>query len=94
MYDYIAAALTRLGHRFEREVRLSPAHRVDFLCESGLAIEVKKGTAGNPVVRQVTQYLEYPNVSGCLVIAMRAPGFPDAMLGKPIYTIELWRAML
>lgn len=95
LHDAVAAALSELGIAYERELRLSGRDRLDFfLLESGMAIEVKKHTAGAAELRQIIRYLQSERVSSCMLIALRCNGIPASLLNKPIHTIELWRLLM
>lgn len=43
LYNAISAELRAAGIPFEREVRLGPRNRIDYLVAGGIGIEVKKG---------------------------------------------------
>jgi len=94
LHTLIANALTRLGVRFVQEHRLGDGERLDFLVEDTVCIEVKKGAAGQPALRQIGRYLEYPQISAAIGIAMRWDNIPPTFRGKPVHTIELWRLVL
>jgi signal recognition particle subunit SEC65 len=95
IHDGIAVALGDLGIECEREFRLDERSRLDFwLPEEGFAVEVKKGTAKLPCLRQVGRYLEHSRVKGCIIVAMRCQKLPDQFRGKPLAKIELWRELL
>lgn len=90
--DVVASALTALGLAFEREVRITPQDRLDFLLtDTGVAIELKKKTAGMDTFRQVGRYLEQQGVNGCIIIAMRVNQITPVLNGKPISAVELWK---
>lgn len=91
--DLVEKALTAAGIEFERECRLSGRDRVDFKIGS-VAIELKKGAAGLTELRQITRYLEHPEVTGCVLVALRCRDIPPSILGKPIACVELWRFVL
>lgn len=92
--DGIAVAFGELGIEADREFRLTDKDRLDFLTAGGIAVEVKKGTAKLPCLRQVGRYLRHPRVKGCIIVAMRCHKIPETFLGKPIATIELWRMLM
>lgn len=96
IHDAVAASLAELNIAAEREHRLTPQSRLDFfLTASGTAIEVKKGNASLPVVAQIGRYFESPEVTGCILIAMRIdPSVPATFQGKPIAKLPLWKFLL
>ena len=94
LHAVIASALTRLGVRFVQEHRLGEGERLDFLVEDTVCIEVKKGAAGESALRQIGRYLEHPQITAAIGIAMRWDTIPPTFRGKPVHTIELWRLVL
>lgn len=96
IHDAIAAALAELGITSEREFRLTAASRLDFwLPTHRLTIEVKKGAASLPVLRQIGRYFESAEVAGCILVAMRInPRVPASFNGKPIAHLPLWKYLL
>ena len=94
LHGLIAAALTRLGVPFVQEHRLADGERLDFLVHDTVCIEVKKGAAGQQALSQMGRYLEHPQISAAIGIAMRWDNMPASFRGKPIHTIELWRLVL
>lgn len=94
LHGVIALALKNLGVPFEQERKLGQNDRLDFLVEGGVCLEVKKTAAGEAALRQIGRYLEHPEVSAAVGIAMRWDGVPPKFRGKPVFTIELWRLVL
>ena len=93
----VATVLAVHGCRFEREVVLSPTDRVDFLTESGLAIECKVDGSPADVTRQVLRYLRHDRVGGLLLVTARAQLLRTVALrgaGKPAGTIAVSRSAL
>lgn len=90
----VASALTTMGITYTAEHRLTPKLRLDYMLPGGVFIELKKGNAGLPVLRQVGQYLEHPDTNGCILIALKCTDIPATFCGKPIEKIELWRMLL
>lgn len=93
LQETIATALTAAGIDFKREFRLGPGERLDFyLTAEGVALEVKKSSAGQEVWRQVARYLMHEQVNGCIVIAPRVDPFgAPTLAGKPVYSMPLWK---
>jgi hypothetical protein len=89
--DALAAALTAAGISFEREVRLSPRNRVDFLCEGGVAIEVKRGKPNTRRVQaQVDRYCACEQVTALVIVTERALIWtPSSSSGKIVQTVAL-----
>lgn len=93
--DAVATALASLNLKFDREVRITPKDRLDFLLtETGVAIELKKKKAGMDTYRQVGRYLEQPGIAGCIIVAMRVDAVTPMLNDKPISRIELWKYAL
>ncbi len=68
----IAAALSVADIRFEREYKLGPRSRIDFLCEGGVGIEVKKGKPRSAAVNaQIVRYLTYPALTALVLVVER-----------------------
>lgn len=96
LHDAIETILLETGTEFHREFPLGRHHRLDFwLPELSTAIEVKRGKAGVQYLPQIGAYLDYDQVQGCILIALRIdPKVPDTFRGKPITKLELWRYLL
>lgn len=94
LHALIAEALKKLGLPFAQEYRLSESDRLDFLVCESICIEVKKGAGGQETLRQIGRYLEHPQITAAIGIAMRWDNMPPTFRGKPLHTIELWRLVL
>jgi hypothetical protein len=96
LHDAIETILTDTGFEFHREYPLGRHYRLDFwLPQLSTAIEVKRGKAGVQHLPQIGAYLDYDQVQGCVLIALRIdPKVPDTFRGKPITKLELWRYLL
>jgi len=94
--NVIEEELGQLGISYDREFRLSPQDRPDFFVGSfGLAIEVKKGAAAVPELRQIARYLEHDCIRECAIVALSfSPEFPAELLGKPIRKFPIWKFMI
>ena len=88
----IANHLAHNSIAFEREVKLSPADRIDFLVEGSIGIEVKAKAVARQIYRQLDRYVAYPQLSALILISNTAMGLPAdrTFLTKP----ELGLAML
>lgn len=86
----IAAALQAGGIGFEREPRLSPTERPDFLVD-GVAIEVKRHGALTPLLLQLSRYAELDGVREVLVVTARVQStdVPSELHGKPLECLVL-----
>jgi hypothetical protein len=93
----ISSALTIAKIDHQREVRLDQDSRLDFLCDGGLAIEVK--ISGNftraELIRQITRYAESDRVEMLLVVSSRfIADMPATLNGKPLIVHVLLASML
>jgi hypothetical protein len=93
----ISSALTMACVNHQREVRLDPQSRLDFLCDDGLAIEVK--VSGNfcrsTLVRQLHRYAESERIQSLLVVANKyIEPLPATMNGKPVLYHVILGSML
>jgi hypothetical protein len=95
LHCLVANALRHLGVPFEQERTLGPGERVDFwLPDSREVIEVKKDVAGYPLLRQISRYLRFTEVTGAVAVAMRFSEIPPSLGGKPIRYLPLWPHMI
>lgn len=87
----IGEALDRAGIKHEHEVKLRPRCRVDFLCDGGVAIEVKRGKQHTGRVEaQVARYAASPKVSAVvLVLERNLIHTPAGAHGKPVRVVSL-----
>lgn len=84
LHHMIEKALTSRSIYFEREAKLAPRCRIDFLCEGGVGIEVKRGyPAKRPLMEQLTRYAACEQVSALVVVVERNASIPTSILGKP-----------
>jgi hypothetical protein len=91
----IAEALTAMKKEFKHEHRLNDRDRLDFLITPGIFIEAKKGAAGIAVLQQCGRYLDHPDTTCAVIVAMRCDGqMPATFRDKPVFVIELWRLVL
>lgn len=91
----IEQVLTDAKVTFEREVRLAPHDRIDFIV-NGLGIEVKVKGATNDVIRQLQRYLEYERITAVMLVTTcaRHRDVPDTLRGKPVYVVALMTGIL
>lgn len=86
-------ALALDGIPFEREVRLSPSDRPDFMC-GDVAIEAKVKYPKRSIYRQLERYAAHERVAAIVLVTGTAMGMPAAINGKPIYVVSIGRAFL
>ena len=77
------------GVPFEREVRLNPRDRIDFLLEGGIGLEVKiKGSAAS-TASQMRRYSASERVTALILVTDRvqASGLPPTLGGKHVFVV-------
>lgn len=86
----IAAALDAAGIRYSHEYKLGPRCRIDFLTESGIGIEVKKGKPYSVAVeQQLERYAKFDEVTGIILVIERYQDVPKEIAGKPCRSLGL-----
>lgn len=90
----IGEALTNWGLAFDREHRLSPRDRIDFLIAGGIGIEAKTRCGKRAIFRQLQRYAENDAVRALILITGAALGLPRSIDGKPLFYVSLGRAAL
>ncbi len=92
--DQIEGALKSDGINFDREVRLSGEDRIDFLCESGVGIEVKLKGQARAIFRQIQRYAASSRVQQIMLVTNRTMGMPKTVCGKRVVVMSLGRTLL
>ena len=88
----VAGALAGDGVQFEKEARLAPRCRVDFLCEGGIAVEVKRGRPQRGrLLEQIRRYAGLESVNGVILVVERTAELPRVVCGKPCRVVALNR---
>lgn len=90
----LQGALTAAGFKFEREARLSPKDRVDFLLEGGVAVECKVKGPAMAVFNQVERYAKSWQVNGIILLTAFHMSLPDKIDGKPCAVVKVGQAWL
>jgi hypothetical protein len=75
-----------------KECRLGPGSRVDFLTQSGAAVEVKKGKPNRTrLIKQINRYAEYPEVKAVVIVVETSLRIPVTQTtnGKPCAVVGL-----
>lgn len=92
----IEAALKADGFDFVREFQLGDAGVIDFLVAGCVGIEVKIKGSPSEVARQLLRYAARDAVRGLVLVTGRAAlsALPNALMGKPLMLVELWRSFL
>jgi len=82
--------LRESGIAFTREAVLGPRARIDFLTESGVGIELKKGRPeSRSLRRQLERYAEYEKVQSLVVLTQKSALLPAKVKGKACVQISL-----
>lgn len=75
---------------FEREARLSPDDRPDFMVHSTV-VEVKISHESAAIHRQLLRYSAHPGVTSLVLVSLRpVVGLPPTMHGKPVRQFAVW----
>jgi hypothetical protein len=86
----ISASLTRAGIHHSHEVKLGPRCRIDFLTDTGIGIEVKKGKPYSVAVeQQLERYARFDAVKGIILVIERYQDVPKEVCGKPCRSLGL-----
>jgi len=93
LYAAISAQLLAAGIPFEREVRLGPRSRIDYLVAGGIGIEVKKGKPNSrTLAEQAERYCRFDQVTALILVVERSVfTHPTRLHGKPVYYLSLTR---
>lgn len=74
---------------YDREHRLGPGERLDFLVAGSIALELKIRAQRKSIYRQLERYARHDAVKGLVLVTASALGMPKAIEGKPIYVVQL-----
>lgn len=94
LQDDIETSLRFLQIAFEREARLAPGERIDFLVDGGIGIEAKTRCAPRQIFRQLERYAAIDAVTSLILITGTATGLPAAINNKPLFLVSTGRASL
>ncbi|WBO23956.1 hypothetical protein [Sphingomonas abietis] len=90
----IGEALGHAGIDHEREKRLGPADRIDFLCAGGVGIEAKVKYPKRAIYRQLERYAAHDEVTALIIVTATAIGMPAQLNCKPVFYVSIGRASL
>lgn len=96
LQSQVADRLTAEGLDFAREVRLSPAHIIDFMVGSvGVEIKIRRpGNSAKAVYMQCLAYCGHHQVQALLLLTNYMLGLPPDLSGKPTQKLNLGLAWL
>lgn len=94
LQECVSLALRRERVRFDREVGLTGADRIDFLLDDGVGLELKVDGSVSAIARQVQRYCEAEVIRELVVgttrmahaVALRNVG---SFHGKPVRVVRL-----
>lgn len=90
--DEVEQVLKDIAVPFNREYKLKPGQRIDFLVNGSIGIECKiKGNA-KQIYRQCRDYCENDIIKEFIILTNRSMGFPKELHGKPCYMIKMGKA--
>ncbi|MTI83461.1 MAG: hypothetical protein FH756_06035 [Firmicutes bacterium] len=90
LQDIIAAKLDEYGIHYDKEYKLAPRSRIDFLAAGGIGIEVKKGKPySRQVIDQLAKYTSFPEIKTVILVVERNLDIPKEINGKPCYSFGL-----
>lgn len=85
--------LSDLDAEVDREVRLAPGERIDFMVDD-IGIEAKVKCGRRAIYRQLQRYAEKDRINALILITGTALGLPPTINGKPVFYVSLGRASL
>jgi hypothetical protein len=94
MQDAIEAALAGAGIPYQREARLGPEDRIDFLVDGRIGIEAKTRYPRRRIFRQLERYCENNQFDALILITGTYLGLPSRVNGIPLYLVSTGRAAL
>lgn len=98
LQNRIAETLKKNGIPFQREYRLGPRNRIDFLIHGGIGLEVKKRKPNRiQVINQLTRYATSDEINAIILVIERSMDLPKTINDKPCYSIglnKLWGVAL
>lgn len=92
LHRSIGGVLTDLAIPFEHELTMPGGHRLDFLVDRAIAVEVKVAGSESDALAQVDRYCRLPDVQGALIVTTRRWGTRTLKLrGKPVSFVHITR---
>ncbi|MHB1419324.1 MAG: hypothetical protein ACYCX4_06990 [Bacillota bacterium] len=86
----VAETLAKAHISYEKEYQLGPRNRIDFLTDSGIGIEIKKGKPNkSQVIKQIQRYAASSEVKAIICVVERNLDLPKIILGKPCVSFGL-----
>lgn len=92
LQNQIAAVLDKSEIKYQKEYKLGPRNRVDFLTAAGIAIEIKKDKPNRrKLYEQVERYAAFDIVKSIIIVvetSIKTP-LPPTINGKPCMVFGL-----
>ena len=91
IHDALAKELEADKIGFKKEVMVAPGSRIDFLCDNGVGIEVKKGKPNSrKLAAQAARYLKSEKLNGLILLVERSVyQYKKEIYEKPVVYIAL-----
>jgi hypothetical protein len=94
LQDAVGQVLQEEAIAFEREVKLGPGERIDFLTAGGVGLELKIEGATSAIARQLERYARSPEVQALMLVTTRAVHVAvfarlPQVGGRPLRTIRV-----
>lgn len=68
---------------YQKEYRLAPRNRIDFLVEGGIGVEVKRGKPNRTAVtKQLERYASFGEIETIILVVERNVSIPHTVMGK------------
>lgn len=79
----IEGVLRSSGIPYQKEFRLAPRNRIDFLLNGGIGLEAKRGKPNKTsVLKQLERYAAFDEISAIILVVDRNVHIPISVLGK------------
>jgi hypothetical protein len=90
LWDWLIAS----GLPVEREARLGPADRIDFLVDDDIGIEAKTRCSRRGIFRQLERYATNHPLNGLILVTGTYMGLPEEIAGTPVFLVSTGRGAL
>lgn len=88
--DLIETRFKKANVAYEKEKRIGPRSRLDFLVGGVIGVEVKKRRPEKQrLISQLNRYVSLENIKGLLLVLERHMDLPEKLEGKPVLVLSL-----
>lgn len=98
LQNTISQYLKQANIYFQKEYKLAPRNRIDFLVSGGICIEVKKGKPTRAkTMQQLQRYTSFREIKAVILVVERNVNISREMNGKPCISFglnKLWGVAL